>query len=108
LRPRGILALQGGEGCQKLYLMQYRRLKYWIVWQARKYGLIVEFVNPEYSSASCPKCGQKMREVGYRYFHCPSCGYENDRDVIAIVNLNGRGSLSLSTAPYMRDVVPNR
>ncbi|MEM0252884.1 MAG: transposase, partial [Metallosphaera sp.] len=28
--------------------------------------------------------------------------------VIAIMNLNGRGSLTLSTAPQMRDVVPNR
>ena len=33
---------------------------------------------------------------------------ENDRDVIAVVNLNGRGSLTLSTAPQMRDVSPNR
>jgi IS605 OrfB family transposase len=31
----------------KLYLMQYYcRLQYWISWQARKYGMIVEFVNP--------------------------------------------------------------
>jgi len=48
-----------------------------------------------------PRCGRKMREVGYRWFKC-SCGYENDRDVIAIVNLNGRGSLALSSAHQMR------
>ena len=48
------------------------------------------------------RCGRKMREVGYhRWFEC-SCGYENDRDVIAIVNLNGRGSLTLSSAHQMR------
>ena len=80
----------------KLYLMQYRRLQYWICWQAKKHGMIVEFVNPRYSSVSCPKCGRKMREVSYRWFKC-YCGYENDRDVIAITNLNGRGSLTLST-----------
>jgi IS605 OrfB family transposase len=74
----------------KLYLMQYHRLQYWISWQARKHGMVVEFVNPMYSSVSCPKCGQKMREVSHRWFKC-SCGYENDRDVIAVVNLNGRG-----------------
>ncbi len=91
----------------KLYLMQYRRLQYWISWQAKKYGMVVEFVNPSYSSVSCPKCGRRMEERGYRWFKC-SCGYENDRDVIAIMNLNGRGSLSLSTAPQMRDVIPNR
>ncbi|MCY0883988.1 MAG: zinc ribbon domain-containing protein, partial [Acidianus infernus] len=92
----------------KLYLMQYRRIQYWIEWQAKKHGMIVEYVNPRYSSVSCPKCGHKMVEIAYRYFHCPSCGYENDRDVIAVMNLNGRGSLTLSTAPQMRDVIPNR
>ncbi|MFP3234062.1 MAG: RNA-guided endonuclease TnpB family protein [Sulfolobaceae archaeon] len=91
----------------KFYLMQYRRLQYWISWQARKHGMVVEFVNPSYSSVSCPKCGRKMKEKGYRWFRC-NCGYENDRDVIAIMNLNGRGSLTLSTAPQMRDVNPNR
>jgi len=74
----------------KLYLMQYRRLQYWISWQARKHGILVQYVNPSYSSVSCPKCGRRMEEVGYRWFRC-SCGYENDRDVIAVVNLNGRG-----------------
>jgi len=91
----------------KLYLMQYRRLQYWISWQARKHGILVQFVNPSYSSVSCPKCGRKMEEKGYRWFKC-NCGYENDRDVIAIMNLNGRGSLTLSTAPQMRDVRANR
>ena len=91
----------------KLYLMQYRRLQYWISWQAKKRGMTVEFVNPKYSSVSCPKCGKRMVEVSHRWFKC-SCGYENDRDVIAVVNLNGRGSLTLSTAPQMRDVIPNR
>jgi len=91
----------------KLYLMQYRRLQYWISWQAKKHGILVQYVNPSYSSVSCPKCGKRMEEKGYRWFRC-NCGYENDRDVIAIMNLNGRGSLTLSTAPQMRDVSPNR
>jgi len=42
-----------------------------------------------------------MREVDYRWFECVY-GYENDRDVIVIVNLNGRGSLALSSAHQMR------
>ena len=91
----------------KLYLMQYRRIQHWIEWQAKKHGILVQYVNPSYSSVSCPKCGRKMKEVSHRWFKC-SCGYENDRDVIAVVNLNGRGSLTLSTAHQMRDVNPNR
>ena len=91
----------------KFYLMQYRRLQYWIEWQAKKHGVVVKYVNASYSSVSCPKCGRKMKEKGYRWFRC-NCGYENDRDVIAVVNLNRRGSLTLSTAPQMRDVRANR
>ncbi|WP_425487471.1 hypothetical protein [Metallosphaera tengchongensis] len=49
-----------------------------------------------------------MEEVAHRYYHCVDCGYENDHDVIAIMNLYGRCSLSLLTAPHMRDVNPDR
>jgi IS605 OrfB family transposase len=91
----------------KLYLMQYRRLQYWIGWQAEKHDILVQYVNPSYSSVSCPKCGKRMVEVSHRWFKSSS-GYENDRDVIAITNLNGKGSLTLSTAPQMWDVNPNR
>ncbi|BDB98527.1 RNA-guided endonuclease TnpB family protein [Saccharolobus caldissimus] len=91
----------------KLYLMQYCRIQYWVEWQARKHGILVQYVNPKYSSVLCPKCGKRMREISHRWFKC-SCGYENDRDVVAIVNLNRRGSLALSSAHHMRDVVPNR
>ena len=34
----------------KLYLMQYHRVQRWIQWQAKKQCLLVEFVNPKYSS----------------------------------------------------------
>jgi IS605 OrfB family transposase len=91
----------------KLYLMQYRKIQYWIDWQAKKHGLLINYVYAAYSSIKCPKCKNKMKEISYRWFKC-KCGYENDRDIVAIINLNGRGSLSLSTAPQMRDVAPNQ
>jgi IS605 OrfB family transposase len=91
----------------KLYLMQYRKIQYWIDWQAKKHGLLINYVFAAYSSLKCPKCNNKMKEIYHRWLKC-SCGYENNRDIIAIINLNGRGSLSLSTAPQMRDVAPNQ
>ena len=69
----------------KLYLMQYRRIQYWISWQAEKHGILVQFVDPRYSSTTCPRCGAKMVETKHRWLKCPHCGYENDRDVIAIL-----------------------
>jgi putative transposase len=55
--------------------MQYRRVQYWIEWQAKKSGLKIVYVDPRYST-HCPKCVK--------------CGYENDCDVIAIMNLYER------------------
>jgi len=91
----------------KLYLMQYRKIQYWIDWQAKKHGLLVKYVYSAYSSIKCPKCNRRMKKIYHRWLKC-NCGYENDRDIIAIINLNGRGSLSLSTAPQMRDVATNQ
>jgi len=34
----------------KLYLMQYHRVQRWIQWQTKKQCLLVESVNPKYSS----------------------------------------------------------
>jgi len=82
----------------KLYLMQYRRIQRWIEWQAKKYGLRVIKVNPAYSSTTCPKCRTLMKESDYRTFRCPNCGFEENRDYIAVMNLYGRGLLHLSTA----------
>ncbi|WP_230937959.1 hypothetical protein [Sulfolobus acidocaldarius] len=46
-------------------------------------------------------------KASYRYDYCLSYGYENDRDVIATVNLYGKGSLSFLIASYIREVSPN-
>jgi len=86
----------------KLYLMQYSRIQKWIEWQAKKYGLRVVKVNPAYSSTTCPKCGSLMKESGYRTLKCEKCGFEENRDHIAVMNLYGRGSLHLSTAHGMK------
>ncbi len=40
----------------KLYLMQYRRIQYWIEWEAIKHGLEVVKVPAFYTSSRCPKC----------------------------------------------------
>ncbi|WP_277346524.1 zinc ribbon domain-containing protein [Acidianus sulfidivorans] len=76
--------------------------------QAMKRGMKVIFVQAKYSSQTCPKCGSKMTEVAYRTLKCEKCGFEENRDYIAVYNLYGRGSLSLSTAPQRRDVNTNR
>jgi len=45
---------------------------------------------------------------------CGNCGFEADRDTIAVLNIEKKtflkmgGSLTTPTAPQMKDVIPNR
>jgi len=98
----------------KMIMLSYRRLSYWIDWQAQKHGVRVIVVDPRNTSSECPRCGSKMVEVGYRKMKCTVCGFEAYRDVVAVLNIEKRalkqmeGSLTTLTAPQMTDVSPNR
>jgi len=97
-----------------LVMLGYRRLAFWIDWQAEKNGVPILVVDPAGTSTTCPRCGAKLVEVGHRRLRCLNCGLEADRDTIAILNIERRalsqmgGSLATPTAPQMTDVSPNR
>jgi transposase, IS605 OrfB family, central region len=97
-----------------LVMLGYRRLAFWVDWQAEKNGVPLFVVEPAGTSSTCPRCGTKLVEVGHRRLRCPRCGLEADRDSIAILNIERRalskmgGSLATPTAPQMTDVNPNR
>jgi len=97
-----------------LIALGYRRLAFWMDWQAEKNGVPLFVVEPAGTSSTCPRCGAKLVEVGHRRLRCPNCGLEADRDTIAILNIERRalgkmgGSLATPTAPQMTDVNPNR
>jgi len=71
-------------------------------------------VEPKGTSTRCPRCSSKMMENRYRVFKCPRCGFEADRDTVAVLNIEKRaltqmgGSLTTPTALQMTDVNPNR
>jgi len=98
----------------KTIILSYRRLGYWIDWQAQKHGVKVIIVDPAHTSTTCPRCGSRMIESGYRRMKCPVCGFEADRDMVAVLNIEKKaleqmeGSLATLTAPQMTDVDPNR
>jgi len=97
-----------------LIALGYRRLAFWLDWQAEKGGVPLLVVDPVDTSSTCPRCGAKLVVVGYRRLRCPRCGLEADRDTIAVLNIEGRalskmgGSLTTPTAPQVTDVSPNR
>ena len=97
-----------------LLILSYRKLEHWIDWQCEKNGVPLIVVEPRGTSITCPMCGSKLVENGYRRLRCPRCGFEADRDTIAVLNIEKRalemmwGALAPLNAPQMTDVAPNR
>jgi len=97
-----------------LLILSYRRLEFWVDWQAEKYGVPLVVIDPRGTSSTCPRCNSKLVEGGYRRVRCPRCGLEADRDTVAVMNIERvalskmGGSLTTPTAPQMTDVDPNR
>lgn len=65
-------------------------------WQAEKDGLLCYTVPAAYSSQACSKCQAGSYSPGShsfigRVFHCVECGFWEDRDVNAAVNVAVRG-----------------
>jgi transposase, IS605 OrfB family, central region len=70
-----------------LLILSYRRLEHWIDWQCEKQGIPIAVINPRGTSSICPICGSKLVENGYRKLKCNKCGFEADRDTLAIINI---------------------
>ncbi|EZQ11331.1 transposase [Candidatus Acidianus copahuensis] len=76
---------------ERFQYMAYRTLQFWISWEGFKHGIAVVTVPPHYTSTHCPYDGEEMVEVGHRLFKCKKCGFQADRDSIAVLNLLRRG-----------------
>jgi len=84
----------------KMMLLAYRRLLWWIKWQAAKRGVLVLEVDPRGTSTTCPKCGGKMTEVRHRRMKCTACGFEAGRDVMAVLNIEKKARSVLSNPAF--------
>lgn len=67
-----------------------------IAYKSRLIGVAVKFVDPRNTSRTCPACGsvsKKNRPTRDR-FACQSCGFTNDADTNAAVNIGRRGAFN--------------
>jgi putative transposase len=71
---------------RRLHAWNFRRLQFCIEYKAKLEGLPVVHVNPRGTSSLCPICGGKLASNGRRLVKC-KCGYENDRDITACLNM---------------------
>jgi len=94
---------------KRLNFFTYKKLLFWIEWQAKKHGVKIIKVNPKGTSTKCPICGNKLIKKNNRIMKCKICNYEENRDVIAVLNLYKMGGFTVTpTAPQMTDVTTNR
>ena len=78
-----------------------RRMRHWtyynlqqkIEYKAEEKGIAVIYVNPQYTSQRCSKCGyiDSKNRPEQKRFHCLKCGYEVNADFNASQNLSIRG-----------------
>ena len=90
-----------------LIALGYRRLAFWMDWQAEKGGVPILVVDPAGTSSTCPRCGTELVEAGHRRLRCPRCGLEADRDTIAILNIERRALSQMGGALTPPDCPPN-
>lgn len=70
-----------------------RMISSWSFWRLSKYisykaalaGIAVVFVDPHYTSQTCPVCGEKHKTKTRKY-EC-SCGFRGHRDIVGAMNI---------------------
>jgi len=68
----------------------FNRLQSFIAYKAIEAGIPVYFVNPAWTSATCPKCGDahpKNRDRKMHRYKCQYCRYELNDDLVAARNI---------------------
>jgi putative transposase len=64
----------------------------WLEYFGFKYGKATVAVPPHNTSQNCSNCGQKVpKSLSTRTHVCPDCGYVEDRDINAAINILKKG-----------------
>ncbi|MCA2655521.1 transposase [Microcystis sp. M061S2] len=64
----------------------------WLEYFGFKYGKATVAVPPHNTSQNCSNCGQKVpKSLSTRTHTCPHCGYVEDRDINAAINILKKG-----------------
>ncbi|MCE7792797.1 transposase [Salipaludibacillus sp. CUR1] len=70
---------------KNLHSWSFYRLSQFIEYKANLEGIKVEYVNPAYTSQTCPKCYEKNKAQDRKY-KC-KCGFEKHRDLVGAMNV---------------------
>lgn len=70
---------------KNLHTWSFYRLAQYIEYKATMVGIKVEYVDPRYTSQTCPTCGERNHAKDRKY-RC-SCGYHAHRDRVGAMNI---------------------
>ncbi|MDX8367165.1 transposase [Cytobacillus sp. IB215665] len=70
---------------KNLHTWSFYRLAQFIEYKANLAGIKVEYVNPSYTSQTCPSCS-KQNKAKDRKYKC-ACGFETHRDRVGAMNI---------------------
>lgn len=73
-------------------VLNIQRVKDMVKHIAEKHNILVSFIQPEFTSQTCSKCGhiEKTSRKNQETFICKECGYEINADLNAAVNIKVR------------------
>jgi transposase len=70
----------------RLHRWAFRQLQTFVEYKAKAAGIVVEYVDPAYTSQTCSGCGELGSRVKHR-FVCKKCGLRAHADLNASRNL---------------------
>ena len=106
LEPGSVIVLENLSGVRSATEVVKRKSRYltvsWpyydlqmqIEYKAAAKGITIIYVNPAYTSQTCPHCGNVDRNARHRDKHeyvCPKCGFRTNDDRVAAMNIRARG-----------------
>ncbi|BAY60900.1 transposase, IS605 OrfB family protein [Calothrix brevissima NIES-22] len=81
----------------------------WLEYFGHKYGKVTVAVPPHNTSQNCSNCGEKVKKsLSIRTHVCPHCGYTEDRDINAAINILRLGLSTMGhTGTYATGDLPS-
>jgi IS605 OrfB family transposase len=73
------------KNAKNLHNWSFYRLAQFIEYKASLAGISVLYVNPRYTSQTCPVCGTR-NHASDRKYQCP-CGFKTHRDILGAMNI---------------------
>jgi putative transposase len=84
---------------------QFRK---WVEYFGWKFGKITIAVSPHYTSQDCPACGERIKKTLSTRTHVCKCGYTEDRDIAASINILKKGLRTTVVSEATSDTASSR